>query len=132
MRRSSGGRLLAAAAIGSYQLRLGYHSTAILFFVIGLVLLAVMVFTSPSLRHRLAATAGITVLTGLVGVVVYCRRLLAGARRADRTSLSGWRFPALGRGAHTEYPDAVGSLPECEHLRTFCPPGRWPGDWPRR
>jgi hypothetical protein len=58
-------------AIGTYQLRLGYRSAAILFLVIGFALLAVIVLASQSLRRRLAVTAGITVLTGLVGVVVY-------------------------------------------------------------
>jgi hypothetical protein len=73
--RPWGGALLAATwlaeAIGSYQLRLGYHSAAILFLVIGLALLAVIVLSSQVVRRRLAATAGITVLTGLVGVVIY-------------------------------------------------------------
>jgi hypothetical protein len=70
-----GGALLAATwlaeGIGSYQLRLGYHSAAILFLLIGFTLLVVVVLASQSLRRRLAATAGITVLAGLVGIIIY-------------------------------------------------------------
>jgi hypothetical protein len=79
--RPWGGALLAATwlaeAIGTYQLRLGYRSAAILFLVIGFVLLAVIVLASQPLRHRLAVTTGIAVLTGLVGVVVYWQVLAA-------------------------------------------------------
>jgi hypothetical protein len=66
-----------AEAIGTYQLRLGYRSAAILFLVIGLALLVVVVLASRPLRHRLVATAGITILTGLVGIVVYWQLLAA-------------------------------------------------------
>lgn len=64
-----------AEAIGSYQLRLGYHSSAILFFVIGVALLAAMVLTSHALRRRLAATAAITVVAGLAGTLLYWQAL---------------------------------------------------------
>jgi Family of unknown function (DUF6518) len=77
--RPWGGALLAATwlaeGIGSYLLRLGYHSAAVLFLLIGFALLVVVVLVSQSLRRRLAATAGITVLAGLVGVVIYWQGL---------------------------------------------------------
>lgn len=73
--RPWGGALLAATwlaeAIGTYQLRLGYHSAAMLFAVIGLALLAVVVLASRPVRRRPAATAGITALACLAGVVIY-------------------------------------------------------------
>jgi hypothetical protein len=74
-----GGALLAATwlgeAIGSYQLRLGYRSAAILFAAIGLALLAATAAGSSAIRRRRTATAVITVLAGLVGVVLYWRVL---------------------------------------------------------
>jgi hypothetical protein len=73
--RPWGAALLAATwlaeGIGSYQLRLGYQSAAILFLLIGFALLVVVVLASQSLRRRLAATTGITVLAGLVGILFF-------------------------------------------------------------
>jgi hypothetical protein len=57
------------------QLRLGYRSAAILFAAIGLALLAATAAGSSAIRRRRTATAVITVLAGLVGVVLYWRVL---------------------------------------------------------
>ena len=88
--RPWGGALPAATwlaeAIGTYQLRLGYHSEAILFLAIGFALLAVTVLASPSLRQRVAFTAGVSVLIVLAGVVVYWQ--LLGALTAAVSAVS--------------------------------------------
>ena len=72
------GALLAATwlaeAIGTYQLRLGYHSAAVLFLVIGLALF-VGLLAVRALRRHLAVTAAITVAATVVGFLIYWRAL---------------------------------------------------------
>lgn len=57
-----------AEAIGTYEIRLHYHGDAVLFVVVGLVILVAMIARLPQLRHRT-----VLVTTGLVivGIGVY-------------------------------------------------------------
>jgi hypothetical protein len=67
-----------AEAIGTYQLRLHYHADAVLFAVIGLILLAVVVTPTRAVGRTLAATVAVT----LAGIAVYWLGLAAAAGSA--------------------------------------------------
>jgi hypothetical protein len=70
-----------AEAIGTYELRLHYQSTVVLYVVIGLVLLAAVTLTSRAVRDRPLVVITSTMAAALVGIVVYWQLLsvVAGA-----------------------------------------------------
>jgi hypothetical protein len=66
----AGGTFLAEA-IGTYDLRLHYHSTVILYLLIGAALTVVVTLTSGAVRRHPTAMVASTVGAFIVGLVIY-------------------------------------------------------------
>jgi hypothetical protein len=64
-----------AEAIGTYELRLHYQSTVVLYVAIGLALLAVVTLSSRAVRERPVRMITATAVAALVGIAIYWRLL---------------------------------------------------------
>jgi hypothetical protein len=60
-----------AEGIGTYELRLGYHSAALLFGIIGVVLLTTALGVAQEAHQRLWIPAVATVVASAIGVLLY-------------------------------------------------------------
>jgi hypothetical protein len=71
------GATFLAEAVGTYDLRLHYESTVILYLLVGVALTVAVALTSATVRRRPAALAASTVVFSIVGVLVYWLGLTA-------------------------------------------------------